>query len=148
MKSNEVNQSSDEHSRKHAGKDANLSPDGKWKSFPKVPNLLQYVPTQTFFGRTKLTVSGRKKVIRKSLETTVFSTAKLKLGDFLKEQGAARIEGPRTMDTFRDARLRYEERLDLEYGTGRGVQTVSSLLHPGPGGDLEGYNGDTMPTLG
>ncbi len=59
-----------------------LSPDGKWRSFPKVPNLLQYVSTANYFARIK--VQG--KLIRRSLETDVFSTAKLKLGDFIKKQ--------------------------------------------------------------
>jgi hypothetical protein len=34
--------------------DDNLSPDGKWRSFPKVPNLVQYVSTGTYFGRVKI----------------------------------------------------------------------------------------------
>lgn len=59
-----------------------LSPDGKWRSFPKVPNLLQYVSTGLYFARVK--VNG--KLIRRGLETTVFSTAKLKLGDFIRRQ--------------------------------------------------------------
>ena len=58
-----------------------LSPDGKWLSFPKVPNLLQYVQTGGFYGRTK--VNG--KVFRKSLETDVFTVAKLRLADFHQE---------------------------------------------------------------
>jgi hypothetical protein len=31
----------------------NLSPDGKWRSFPKVQNPLQYVGTGTFYDRVK-----------------------------------------------------------------------------------------------
>jgi hypothetical protein len=44
-----------------------LSPDGKWKSFPKVPNLLQYVPTGIFYARIK--VHG--KLVRRRLKTDV-----------------------------------------------------------------------------
>jgi hypothetical protein len=56
-------------------RDLNLLMDGKWRSFPKVPNLLQYVGTGTFYGRA--TVDG--KIYRESLETAVYSVAKQKL---------------------------------------------------------------------
>jgi len=46
--------------------DRNLSNDGKWRSFPKVPNLVQYISTGTFYGRVK--VDG--KLYRESLKTT------------------------------------------------------------------------------
>lgn len=62
-------------------REEHLSTDGKWRSFPRVPNLLQYVNSSVYFGRNKI----NNKVIRKSLETTVWSTAKLRLVDFLKE---------------------------------------------------------------
>jgi len=48
-----------------------LSPDGKWRSFPKVPNLLQYVSTGLYFARVK--VNG--KLIRRGLNTKVFEDA-------------------------------------------------------------------------
>jgi hypothetical protein len=57
-----------------------LSTDGKWRSFPKVPNLLQSVSNGNYYGRIK--VGG--KVIRESLETTVWAAAKSRLVDFLK----------------------------------------------------------------
>ena len=63
-------------------RNANLSPDGKWRSFPKVPNLVQYVPTGTYFGRVKI----ESKTFRESLKTGVFTTAKLLLGDFIKKK--------------------------------------------------------------
>jgi len=44
----------------------NLSIDGKWRSFPKVPNLLQYVITGSFYGSVK--VDG--KIYRESLEVS------------------------------------------------------------------------------
>ena len=56
-----------------------LSPDGKWRSFPKVPNLLQYVSTGTYYARIK--VEG--KLIRRSLKANTFEEAKLMLHDFL-----------------------------------------------------------------
>jgi integrase len=72
----------DTKSKKNDRSEPRLSPDGKWRSFPKVPNLLQYVSTGVYFARVK--VQG--KLIRRSLETDVFTTAKLKLGDFIKKQ--------------------------------------------------------------
>lgn len=65
-----------------------LSTDGNWRSFPKVPHLLQYVPSGTYYGRTK--VHG--KIVRQSLETGVWSDAKLRLTDFIKQQQEARRE--------------------------------------------------------
>ena len=62
-------------------RDPNLSKDGKWKSFPKVPNLLQYVSTGTFYGRA--TVDG--KIYRESLKARVYSVAKQKLLGYVKE---------------------------------------------------------------
>lgn len=56
-----------------------LSKDGNWRSFSKVPNLLQYVPSGVYFARVK--IDGR--IIRQSLETDVWTTAKLLLPDFL-----------------------------------------------------------------
>jgi integrase len=62
-----------------------ISKDGRWRSFPKVPNLLQYLSTGTYYARIKI----KGKVIRQSLKTTVFTTAKLLLEDFKKEQRTA-----------------------------------------------------------
>jgi hypothetical protein len=58
----------------------NLSNDGKWRSFPKVPHLLQYVSNGNYYGRIK--IGG--KLIRESLKTTVWTTARLRLTDFAK----------------------------------------------------------------
>jgi integrase len=90
-------------------RDANLSPDGKWRSFPKVPNLLQYVSTEMYFGRVK--IDG--KVFRESLETKVFTTAKLLLGDYIKKKrkrAAHPIAG-----TFAAARATYETELAADH---------------------------------
>ena len=51
---------------------ARISKDGKWRSFHKFPNLLQYINTQTYYARIK--VSG--KLIRQSLNTDVWSTTR------------------------------------------------------------------------
>ncbi len=73
-------------------RDECLSPDGKWRSFPKVPNLLQYVSNAKYYGRIK--VGG--KMIRESLNTKVWSKAKLRLHDFVKKhQEGRRFEAPR-----------------------------------------------------
>lgn len=90
-------------------RDANLSPDGKWRSFPKVPNLVQYVSTGTYFGRVK--IDG--KVFRESLETDVFTTAKLLLGDYIKKK-RKRAAHP-VIGTFAAARAGYEAELDADH---------------------------------
>jgi len=61
-------------------RDENLCKDGKWRSFPKVPNLLQYVSNGNYYGRIK--IGG--KLIRESLQTAVWTTAKLRLAGFVK----------------------------------------------------------------
>ena len=81
-------------------RDPHLSKDGKWRSFSEVPNLLQYVTSGTYYARTK--VLG--KPVRLSLETTVFSTARLRLPDKLKELRKPKAE----VGTFADGRIRYE----------------------------------------
>ncbi len=87
-------------------RDEQLSSYGKWRSFPKVPNLLQYVSNGNYYGRIK--VHG--KLIRQSLETEVWSTAKLRLMDFLKKQQASgrRFQAPK----FSEAVDLYRKDLD------------------------------------
>jgi len=81
-------------------RDPHLSSDGKWRSFPKVPNLLQYVIAGTYYARCK--VNG--KPVRASLDTEVFSVAKLRLADKLKE-----LRKPKAVvGSFGDGRLKYE----------------------------------------
>jgi hypothetical protein len=53
-----------------------------------VPHLLQYVISGNYFGKVK--IDG--KTIRLSLQTTVWSTAQLRLNDFLKENRGNRDE--------------------------------------------------------
>jgi integrase len=88
-------------------RDERLSPDGKWRSFPKVPNLLQYVSTGLYYARVK--VNG--KLIRRGLETKTFEDAKLALHDFLKRETNKRhiIGAPVTVG---EARGLYESSLE------------------------------------
>ena len=83
-----------------------LSNDGKWRSFPKVPHLQQYVSSGIYFGKVK--INGRK--IKRSLETTVWTTAQLLLNDFLKEQRENRNKAEVPM--FKEAWERYSRELD------------------------------------
>jgi integrase len=73
-------------------REGNLSKDGQWRSFPKVPNLLQYVSNGKYYGRTK--TSG--KLIRVNLNTTSWAQAKLLLTDFLKtnQENRDKIDPP------------------------------------------------------
>jgi integrase len=88
-------------------RDERLSPDGKWLSFPQVPNLLQYVSTGLYFARTK--VNG--KLIRRSLGVKTFDAAKLVLHDFLaKEQKRRHVVGAPV--TVGEALALYESSLD------------------------------------
>lgn len=82
----EQDQSQDRTSRKNKSR---LSKDGKWCSFPKVPNLLQYASSGTYFARVKI----QGKIIRQSLETDVWTNAKLNLVDFLKKQQEEHANG-------------------------------------------------------
>ena len=72
-----------------------MSKDGQWRSFPKVPHLLQYVSNGNYYARIK--VNG--KIIRESLKTSVWTTAKLRLTDFVKKHQEARgiIVSPKFM---------------------------------------------------
>jgi integrase len=81
-------------------RDRHLSKDGKWRSFPKVPNLLQYVTSGTYYARTKI----HGKPVRFSLDTPVFSTARLRLPDKLKELRKPKAE----VGSFGDGRIKYE----------------------------------------
>src|SRR5271154_5427656 len=86
-------------------RDERLSPDGLWRSYPKVPHLLCYVKSGTFYGRLKV----KGKIIRRSLhrdgETEIsFTIAKLRLGDFIKQHRTRKA----VSGTFAEARARYE----------------------------------------
>jgi hypothetical protein len=87
-------------------REEHLSADGQWRSFSKLPHLLQYVNNVNYYGRIK--VGG--KIIRESLKTNVWSTAKLRLTDFLKEHQEARnrIDPP----TFAEAAELFKKELE------------------------------------
>lgn len=111
-----------------------LSKDGKWRSFPKVPGLLQYVASGSYFG--KLKVNGKQ--IRRSLGTDVFTTAKLRLGDFAKEQ--RRKAARPVAGTFAEARALYEAAIDADHTLRDGSKLyrrncVKALLRTWPGLD-------------
>jgi hypothetical protein len=92
---------------KEPGKPA-LSKDGKWRSFPRIPNLLQYVSTGKYYGRIK--VNG--KIVRRGLKTDVFTVAKLRLLDYVKtvKNGIGR---PKCL-TFKEALSLFEQMLSSE----------------------------------
>jgi hypothetical protein len=58
-----------------------LSRDDKWRSFPKVPRLPQYVSSRNYFGKVKIT----RKQSWQSLGRMVWSAALLRLNDFRRE---------------------------------------------------------------
>jgi integrase len=68
-----------------------------------------YLPSGTFFGRAK--IAGR--IIRQSLETSVFTTAKLRLGDFLKNQRKPVLRP--VVGVFSEARTLYEGHLNADH---------------------------------
>jgi integrase len=136
MSNNELVQRADSANPRRAERETNISPDGKWKSFPRVPHLLQYVPSGQFFGRLK--VNG--KIVRQRLKTEVFSTAKLRLGDFIKAQHkrAARV----VTGTFSEARSQYERALDADHTLKEGSKVyrhncVKALLRTWPNLDAK-----------
>src|ERR1700722_6965179 len=98
--------SGDTNSRK-SRRDERLSPDGKWRSFPKVPNLLQYVNTGLYFARLK--VNG--KLIRRSLKANTFEEAKLALADFKTKESKKRRDAGAPV-TFAEARMIYEKEFE------------------------------------
>ncbi len=91
-------------------RDEHLSKDGKWRSFPKVPNLLQYISNGNYYARIK--VNG--KLIRESLRTDTWSKAKLRLTDFFKKHQQARgeIQAP----TFAEVVERFKRELEADSG--------------------------------
>ena len=136
MSINELNQSTDSPEQRRGKRETNISPDGKWKSFPRTPNLLQYVSNGVFYGRLK--VNG--KILKCSLETDVFTTAKLRLGNFVKNQrkkGARSIAG-----TFSEAREKYEREVDADHTLKEASKRyrhncIKALLRTWPGLDAK-----------
>ncbi len=85
----------------------NLSTDGKWRSFPKVPNLLQYVVAGTYYARCKV----KGKPVRVALDTDVFTTAKLRLPDKLKDMRKPKA----IVGTFAEGRLQFERQTNSDH---------------------------------
>ncbi len=113
-------------------REANVSPDGKWRSFPKVPNLVQYVNTGVYFGRVKI----EGKIFRESLHTDVFTTAKLRLPDFIKARRKT-VDRP-IAGTFGEARTKYEAEIAADHTLKNGSKLyrrncVKALLRTWPG---------------
>ena len=89
-------------------REEHLSKDSQWRSFPKVPHLLQYVSNGKYYGRIK--IGG--KVIRENLQTAVWTTAKIRLTDFLKKHQETRnqIDPP----LFREAVETFKKELEAD----------------------------------
>jgi hypothetical protein len=77
---------------------------------PKIPRLLQYVSNGNYYARFKL----KRKIIRARLKTTVWSTAKLRLVDFIKDQReqSSKIAPP----MFTEAVEAFKRELDSDPG--------------------------------
>ncbi|HOF47167.1 MAG TPA: hypothetical protein PLY00_02915 [Verrucomicrobiota bacterium] len=92
------------------------SPAKPGKVWQKTPssNLLRYVPSGFYFARIR--VGG--KLIRRSLESTVLSVAKLKLADLKKEE-RTRLENHKQFGsgkaTFDDLLAEYRTRLEANH---------------------------------
>lgn len=65
-----------------------------WRFDPRVPCLLQYVPSGTYYVRVKF--GG--KIIRKSLATSVHAEAKIRLLDFLRDLRLSRPDKVKSTD--------------------------------------------------
>src|ERR1700722_14393277 len=123
-------------------RDSHVSTDGKWRSFPKVPNLLQYVIAGTYYARCK--VNG--KPVRSSLETDVFSVAKVRLPDKLKE-----LRKPKAVvGTFTDGRVQFEQQTKCDHTLAElskvyRLRCIERLLHSWPG--LDARMADTITEI-
>ncbi len=83
--------------------------DARWQKTP-VANLVRHVQSSNYYARIRV----RGKLIWKSLKTDRISVAKLRLGDFHKEErqrAAAQTAVARGKMTFADAVQTYRERL-------------------------------------
>jgi integrase len=115
-----------------ATSDRHLSKDGKWRSFPKAPNLIQYVTAGTYYARCK--VDG--KPVRESLETDVFTVAKQRLPDKLEELRKPKV----VIGTFADERVKFEHETNCDHALAElskvyRFRCVECLLRSWPGLD-------------
>jgi integrase len=100
---------------------------------------MQYVPSGVFFARAKV----KGKLFRRSLETDVFTTAKLRLGDKIKELRKPKAE----VGTFAEGRLNYEAETQNDHTLAPLSKTyrlrcVECLLKTWPG--LDKLKADTI----
>ena len=100
-----------------------LSKDGKWRSFSRVPHLLQYVSSGVYFARIKI----RGKIFRQSLETDVWSDAQLRLVDFLKEKQTVREACDEHKVPFSTATELYETRVQNDHSMKKRSKGYRSL---------------------
>ncbi len=130
-----------------ANREAHLSRDGRWRSFPKVPGLLQYVSTGTYFARAK--VEGklfRQSLLKHGEQSISFTTAKLRLADKLKEFRKPKV----TVGTFAEARLLYEADLANDHTLAPKskqyrLSRIAALLKTWPGLDQTSLTRITAP---
>jgi hypothetical protein len=103
-------------------RDETLSKDGQWRSFPKVPCLLQYVSNGNYYGRIR--VNG--KLIRVSLKTSVWTTAKLRLTDLQKDQreNINKVDPPK----FSEAVEMFKKELEQRHDPKTTKQKISPLV--------------------
>jgi hypothetical protein len=87
-----------------------LSTDGKWRSFPRVPHLLQYTRSGTYFARIKI----KGKTIRESLGTTIWTDAQLKLVDFFKGKTDGGGKNRKNKGPFTDAVELFKKRVQQD----------------------------------
>jgi hypothetical protein len=108
----------------------------EWQRTP-VANLLRYVSSGVYFARARI----RGKLIRRSLKTTAFSVARLRLDDLLKEE-TRRVEAQVSVAggkmTFGEALAKYRERLHGDHVLKPRTkdyreQRIAALLRSWPG---------------
>ncbi len=72
---------------------------------------MQYIPSGVYFARAKVKDGGGGIVKRASLETDVFTTAKLRLPDKIKEMRKPKV----AVGTFADGRLQFEMQTNSDH---------------------------------
>lgn len=92
----------------------------------KVPNLIRYGPSKVYFARVR--TAG--KLVRKSLKTTVFSVARIRLNDFVKERReAAEARQPLFGKmTFGEAVRLYTQQLENDVGIKESTKAYRARL--------------------
>jgi integrase len=111
-----------------------ISKDGRWRTFHKHTGLMQFIPAGTYYARTKV----RGKSVRVSLSTDVFTTARLRLPDKLRELRQLPVE----VGTFADGRLAYEQETKVDHTLAElskvyRLRCVEALLDTWPGLDKQ-----------